>query len=67
MPQKSQDEVKAGEVAMETEKSMRTEVQWEAIRLRKNVLERANTVVRRIRMQVYNTAMKHTELLNYAT
>jgi hypothetical protein len=59
--------VKAGEVAMETEKSMRTEVQWEAIRLRKNVLERANTVVRRIRMQVYNTAMKHTELLNYAT
>jgi predicted transcriptional regulator len=66
MPQESQDEVKAGEVAMETDKSMRTEVHWDAIRLRKNVLERANTVVRKIRMQVYNTAMKPNELLAYA-
>lgn len=66
MSQKSQNEVKAGEVALETIKLERTDAQLVAIRLRKNVLEKANKTVRRIRMEVYDTAMKPHEVIAYA-
>jgi hypothetical protein len=66
MSQESQDEVKAGEVALKSDKSDRTDDQWEAIRLRRNVLKRADNTVRKIRMQVYDTALTHDEILAIA-